>query len=188
VYRATVEIQGLAPLSQSRQHWTPKLDGESNDEYDKRTWREKANYDSLTGEIYVPAMALKQAMDTAATRLSIPDPDNRKAKMTKYFVSEVICESHLPIGAMKDEIPSVTISAHVTGQRGSGARVPRTFPQIQEWSGVTTFLIMNEKIKPDMFEQVLATAGRAIGVGQFRAENGGLNGRFEVVKVKYEKI
>jgi hypothetical protein len=187
MYRAIVTLRGTAPYSQSRQHLTDKLDGETHEEFDRRTWREKCNC-AKDGEVYIPAMAFKQAMDSAAKRLAIPDPDNRKANFTKYFVSDVICEANLLIGVHKDEMPSITISANVDGVRGSGKRVPRTFPQVQEWEGQTSFLVMEEKIKAETFERVLRAAGQSIGVGQFRAEKGGLNGRFEIVKVKYEKI
>ena len=187
MYRALVSIKGSAPLSQSKQHYTDKMDGESNDEHDKRTWREKCNYDD-DGIVFVPAMAFKQAIDTAAKRLALPDPDNKRANLTKYFVSDVICENNLSIGVKKDEMPCVRISANVDGVRGSGKRVPRILPQIQEWQGSTSFLIMDEKIKPEIFERVLKAAGQSIGVGQFRPEKGGLNGRFEIEKIKFEKI
>lgn len=187
MYRATVTIKGLAPLSQSRQHYISALDGESHNDLDQRTWREKCNYDA-DGVVFVPAMAFKQAMDAAAKRLTIKDPDNARATLTKYFQSDVICEENLSIGVHKNDMPSITISANVDGVRGSGKRVPRTFPQIQEWGGTTSFLVMEEKINQDIFRRVLQVTGRSIGVGQFRPEKGGLNGRFEIVKVSFEKI
>lgn len=187
MYRAIVSIKGVAPLSQSKQHDAEKLDGESNEDYDKRTWREKCNVDG-EGVVYVPAMAFKQAMDTSAKRLAIPDPDNKRANLTKYFVSDVICENNMSIGVHKNDMPSIRISANVDGQRGSGKRVPRTLPQVQEWAGKTSFLVMEEKIKPETFEKVLRSAGQSIGVGQFRPEKGGLNGRFDVTSVKIEKL
>lgn len=188
MYRAIVTIRGTAPLSQSRQHYTDKLDGESHEDYDKRTWREKCNHDAATGQAYVPAMAFKQALDAAAKRLAIPDPDNRRSTLTKYFVSSVICENNLFLGMHKDEMPSITISANVDGVRGSGKRVPRIFPQVSEWGGKTSFLIMEPKVKAEIFEKVLETAARSIGVGQFRPEKGGLNGRFEIEDIAYETI
>lgn len=187
MYRATVTLKGMAPLSCSKQHRLPFNEGESHEAYDARTWPEKANYDA-NGIVFVPAMAFKQAMDLAAKRLAIPDPDNKRASFTKYFVSDVICEQNLSIGIHKDKMPPVTINAHVDGVRGSGKRVPRTFPQTQEWGGETSFLVMEEKITHEIFERVLYTAGRSIGVGQFRPERGGLNGRFEIVKTSYEKV
>ena len=188
MYRAIVSIKGTAPLSQSRQHETEKLDGERPDDYDKRTWREKCNYDDK-GIVFVPAMAFKQAMDTSAKRLNIKDAVNGgKSTMTKHFASDVICEKNLSIGVHKNDMTSVRISANSDGIRGSGKRVPRTLPQIQEWAGQTSFLVMDEKVSPEMFQRVLEASGRSIGVGQFRPEKGGLNGRFEISKIKFEKM
>lgn len=187
MYRAIATIEGIAPLSQSYQHRTPELEGESKEDYEQRTWREKCNTDS-DGNVVVPAMAFKQAMDAAAKRLAIPDPDNRKATFTKYFVSDVICEAHMATGVKKDEIAFITINANVDGVRGSGKRVPRTFPQTPKWGGTVPFMVMEEKIKPEIFERVLKAAGASIGVGQFRPEKGGLNGRWVVKGVKYERI
>lgn len=187
MYRAIVEIKGIAPYSQSRKHDTEFLDGESHDAYDKRTWREKCNYDE-NGIVFVPAMAFKQANDAAAKRLAIPDPDNKRATLTKYFISDVICEGNMSLGINKNDMPSITISANSDGVRGSGKRVPRSFPQIPQWGGTVSFLIMDEKINPDIFERVIRCAGRSIGIGQFRPEKGGLNGRFDIVSIKTEKV
>jgi hypothetical protein len=186
-YRVTVDIEGVAPLSQSRQHPTDYLDGESNDAYDKRTWREKCNSDDK-GIVFVPAMAFKQAMDVAAKRLAIPDPDNKRANFTKYFVSDVLPECNMSIGIHKDAMPSVTISANVDGVRGSGKRVPRTFPQTPTWKGRMSFIVMEEKITPEIFLRVIKSAGQSIGVGQFRPEKGGINGRFNVSNMRVEKL
>ncbi len=170
MYRAIVSIKGMAPLSQSKMHDAEKHDGESHSDYDARTWREKCNYDS-EGIVFVPAMAFKQAMDIAAKRLAIPDPDNKRANLTKYFVSDVICENNLSIGVHKDKMPCIRINANADGVRGSGKRVLRTLPQIQEWAGETSFLVMEEKIKPEIFERVITNAGRSVGVGQFEVSN-----------------
>lgn len=189
MYRAVVTLRSMSgsSLSCSRQHREDFKDGESHEDYDVRTWRHKANTDD-EGIVYIPAIAFKQAIDLAAKRLAIPDPDNKRANFTKYFVSDVICENHLSIGVHRDKMPSITINANVDGVRGSGKRVPRTFPQIGHWRGTTSFLIMENKLKPEHFEKVLTMAGRSIGVGQFRPEKGGNNGRFEIEKISYESL
>ncbi len=188
MYRAIVTLRGTSSYSCSHQHRLPFKDGESHEDYEKRTWREKANHDPKTGIVYIPAMAFKQAMDSAAKRLAIPDPDNRKVTFTKYFLSDVICEQNLSIGISKDKMPKQIINANVNGKRGSGSRVERMFPQTPNWEGQTSFLVMEEKVNKDIFKRVLTTAGTSIGVGQFRAENGGLNGRFEIARIKFEQI
>jgi len=185
--RAVVKLRGTAPLSQSRQHYTPFKQGESHEAYEERTWREKTHYDE-NNEIFIPAMAFKQCMDTAATRLSIPDPDSKKARLTKFFVSDVFCEQNLLIGMKKDEILPIRINAHVDGNRQSGKRVLRTLPQTPKWQGTTSFVILEAKITEEIFTKVLKYAGRSVGVGQFRPANGGLNGRYELVTIKFEEI
>jgi len=189
MYRAFIRITGISPYSQARMHQTPKNDddGETWDDHDKRTWREKCHYDK-NGNVFVPAMGLKMASDEAAKRLAIPDPDNRRATMTKFFVSEVLCEDHMLIGVKLSDMVPVTISANSDGRRGSGKRVPRTLPHAPEWGGVAQFLVMNEKIKPELLERVLSTAGVAVGVGQFAPRVGGSNGRFQAKLVKWSDV
>lgn len=187
MYRAVCTLEGISPLSQSRQHRAPFLDRESHEDYEKRTWKLKAHVDK-DGIVFHPAMGFKQAMDDAAKRLAIPDPDNKRATLTKHFVSDVICESHLSTGIHIDQVAGVTINANVDGVRGSGKRVERTFPQMPEWGGTVSFLIMDEKLKREIFEQVLKSAGMSIGVGQFRPQKGGTNGRWKVVKIAFEKV
>jgi hypothetical protein len=188
MYRFLFEIEGTAPYSQSHQHYTDYVQGETHEEYDARTWREKCNYNPLTGEVHIPAMAIKMSLDTAAKRLEIKDPDNKRAKLTKNFTSGVICETHVPIGIKKDDMPMVTIPANVDGVRGSGKRVPRRFPQTQKWSGQGSLMIMDPKVKPEMVKEVFDYAGMTIGIGQFRPEKGGLNGRFKLKKFNIEKV
>lgn len=187
MYRAIATIEGIAPLTQSRQHRVPFLEGESHEAYEARTWREKANFTS-DDEIFVPAMAFKQSIDTAAKRLAIPDPDNKRATLTKYFTSDTLCEDHMLIGIKKNDMKSITINANSDGVRGSGKRVQRTFPMAEKWGGKATFLIMDHKVTPEVFERVLTSAGRSVGVGQYRPEKGSLNGRFKIVSVQYQDV
>lgn len=186
--KVTVQIQSISPYSQSRMHDEPKLDKETHDAYDKRTWREKANYDPETGIIFIPAMALKQAMDAAAKKLGDQIPGKGKATYTKFFVADVICDDNVPLGVHKDEVAPITINANADGIRGSGKRVKRTFPQIPNWSATVSFTVLDDTVTPDVFERTLKVAGMGIGIGRFRAEKGGLNGRFRPVKFTWETI
>lgn len=177
----TVTIEGLSPYSASKMHDAPKLDKETHDAYDQRTWREKCNTNAA-GEVVIPAMAFKQALPTAAKRLGKQIPGRGKSTYTKYFEGDVICTADVPIGVMKDDIPSITINANADGVRGSGKRVKRTFPQTDTWSGTVNFMVLDDTITPEVFEEVFTTAGMSVGVGRFRPENGGINGRFKPVR------
>jgi hypothetical protein len=183
----TVQIESTAPYSQSRQHDAPKLEKETIDAWERRTWREKCSTDD-TGQIVIPAMAFKQALDTVAKRLGDQIPGKGKSTYTKHFVGGVICESDVPIGVQKDDVPSITISANSDGVRGSGKRVKRTFPQVPKWRGEARFVILDDTVTPAVFERHFVEAGRFIGIGRFRPEKGGLNGRFRPLGFKWSEI
>ena len=121
-----VSFTSISPYSQSHQHVTPKLAKETHDAYEQRTWREKCNANDK-GEIVLPAMAFKQALDAVAKRLGEQIPGRGKATYTKAFVGGVLCEDDVALaGCFKKDCPSVTISANADGKRGSGKRVWRT--------------------------------------------------------------
>lgn len=180
----TVTLRGLSPYSQSRIHDTPKLPKEAPDAYELRTWREKCTTNAA-GEIVIPAMALKFCLPVAARKLGRQIPGRGKSTYTKYFEADVICEADVPLGIHKDAVDSVTINAHSTGIRTDGKRVRRTFPMIAEWEGRARFLIMDDTITREVFEETIVAAGLGVGIGRFRPENGGINGRFECTRFEW---
>lgn len=182
-----VELTSTAPYSQSRMHSAPKLEKEGMADYEARTWREKCTTNEA-GEICIPAMALKQCLDKAAKSFGGQIPGKGKSTYTKHFLAGVICESDVSIGILKDDVPSVTINANSDGVRGSGKRVHRTFPQVPAWNGVARFAVLDDTITKPVFEKMLTEAGRFVGVGRFRPENGGLNGRFKPVSFKWSEL
>lgn len=176
--QVTVTITGISPYSASRLHEAPKLDKEGHEDYDRRTWREKCNTDK-NGVVVIPAMAFKQALPVASKKLGLQIPGRGKSTYTKFFEADVICLEDASLGVHKDEVASVTINANADGVRGSGKRVRRTFPVIPEWSTKATFAILDNTITRPIFEEVMRAAGMGVGVGRFRPENGGINGRFK---------
>jgi hypothetical protein len=182
-----VTMESTAPYSQSKQHTAPKLDRETHEDYDRRTWREKCTT-SDDGVICIPAMALKQCLDTTAKRLGLQIPGKGKSTYTKHFKSGVICEANVPLGVKKDEVGGDTISVNADGVRGSGKRVYRTFPLIPSWSAKATFAIFDDTVTKPIFERHMVEAGRFVGIGRFRPENGGLYGRFKPVEFKWSEI
>jgi hypothetical protein len=184
-------LKSATPYSQSRIPQTPKLDKETHEDYEKRTWREKAHADGA-GRVYIPAMAFKQAIDKAASMLGIQIPGRGKATYTKHFLAGCIVENDIHITEngkkpiLKDEVAPERIYANADGKRGSGKRVWRVFPTVPKWEGVARFVIFDDAITKDVFEKHLSEAGKYVGVGRFRAENGGLYGRFSVERFEWE--
>jgi hypothetical protein len=80
------------------------------------------------------------------------------------------------------------ISANSNGVRGSGKRVPRRFPEFGKWHGTAEFTILDDIITRDVFETHVRAAGTVVGIGRFRPENGGTNGRFRPIEFEWQDI
>ena len=190
----TLTVKGTTPYSQSRAFdpdtLPPELrkqPKETHDDYDKRVWREKCTTDE-TGQIVVPAASFKQAIDSAAKMLSIQIPGKGKATYTKEFVRGIAIFDPLPLAVRKDEVPFVRIHANRDGIRGSGKRVFRTFPVVPApWGGKLTVHVISESVPDDVVERVVKASGLFVGVGRFRPENGGTNGRYEVTSMQWSE-
>lgn len=186
---ATVKLKSASPYSQSRLYSeaeVPKLEKESHADRDLRCWRFHQHYDPKTGEVFIPPMALKNALMEAAQYLGEKIPGKRNATWTKHFMAGVLCADPVPLGVNKDKTQCESFPCHADGKRGSGTRVTRTFPVIREWSGTATFLIFDETITEQAFRHHLEEAGKFIGIGRFRPRNGGFYGRFAIESMTWE--
>lgn len=180
-----------SPYSQSAQHATEKLDREQHDDYDERTWRNKATVNK-EGQVCIPAMALKQSVDTAAYKLGEKVPNRRGATYKNFFASGFFCDHDVAIANGKALTPADAakkpINANADGVRGSGKRVVRRFPEWERWNGIAEFTITDDILTQDVFERHLKAAGMIVGIGRFRPEKGGTNGRFKVTKVEWTEL
>ncbi len=184
---ARVTISGITPLSQSRQHDEPKLDGERPDDYDKRTWRSKLNVANRDGKptVVIPAHGLHQAIAAAAKYSKRQIPGQGKATWTAKFTAGITLLEDPALNIDPATVDAVTISANADGIRGSGKRVPRKFPVIPQWSATFDVVILDPIITEEVFREMLAAAGMFVGIGRFRPEKGGTNGRFRVDSVQW---
>lgn len=177
---ATLASSG--PYSASRAHEAEKLPKELADDYEKRTWREKAHIKD--GKVFIPPMGFKMALDRAAKMLGRQIPGKGKATYTKFFESGVLCIDPVFI-ASTDEIQCERVHANADGVRGSGKRVWRLFPRVDDWRADVTFHIISPEITEEVFEEALQQAGSFVGIGRFRPERGGFFGRFRVEKTAW---
>ncbi|MCP5099886.1 MAG: hypothetical protein GY943_30400 [Chloroflexi bacterium] len=180
----TAKLKSITPYSQSRQHDTEKLEKETHEAYEKRTWINKAHVGD-NGKIYIPPMAFKQAVDAAAKYLSIQIPGKGKATYTKHFLSGLLVMDKMDTGVEGATVEGEWINCNSDGVRGSGKRVKRCFPLIPSWEGKQDFYILDETIDETTFERVLKEAGALIGIGRFRPQNGGFYGRFSIEGTKW---
>jgi hypothetical protein len=186
---ARCTIVGIAPYAQSHQHDLPKLEGESPQDYDIRTWRSKLNVETRDGKptIVIPAHGMHQCIAAAAKYSKRQIPGQGKATWTAKFSSGIALLENPSLAVDPETVNSITISANADGVRGSGKRVPRRFPIVPAgWSSTFEVYILDPIIVQAIFKEMLDLAGIFIGIGMFRPQNGGTNGRFKVEKLHWQ--
>lgn len=183
---ATLALKSLAPYSQSRQHHTPRPDKESHDDYERRTWIEKCHADAQ-GNVFIPPMALKFCLQSAAKELGMKVSGRGKKTFSSAFKNGLMILDPIFIGKTKADLNPNWISANADGVRGSGKRVPRAFPTVADWTATAVVHIVNDSITEEVLRQHVIEAGRFIGLGQFRPENGGYFGRFELLTLAWKE-
>lgn len=179
---AIATLKSISPYSQSRYHDTPKIDKERPDDYEMRTWAERLSVTD-DGHVFIPPMAFKKSLETAARFLGMQIKGRGKSTYTKHFKAGVLVTDALVLPVKKQDVPGEVFFVPADGK--SGARVKRKFPVIREWSGTITFYVLDETITEDVFVTHLREAGNFIGIGRFRPENGGFYGRYAVEKVEW---
>lgn len=175
----TVHLSSITPYSPSRMHFTPKLDRESADAYEERTWRNKA-HTMPDGKVFIPGICFLQSLRATAKHLSMQIPGKGKKTYTASFLSGVVCQSNIVLKLKLDDLEMEKLYLPSDGVAGSGKRVIKRFPVIQEWSGKLTFAILDPVITEAVFRDHIVRAGELKGVGRWRPAVGGMNGRFKV--------
>jgi hypothetical protein len=178
----TATLSSVGAYSQSRAHEAEKLPRETANDYEERTWREKAHM--LDGKVYIPPMSFKMALDRAAKMLGRQVPGKGKSTYTKFFESGVLCTEPVFIGPASI-IQCERVHANADGVRGSGKRVWRKFPRIDAWTADVPFHVLASEITPEVFDEHLRQAGSFVGIGRFRPEKGGFFGRFKVDRLAW---
>ena len=189
-------LKSVSPYSQSRFHNTPKLEKEGNDDYEKRTWRERVHVND-DGFIFIPPMAFKNCLSECAKYLSMQIPGKGKQTYTKHFEAGVLVTEPLVLPVRKEEVAGMVVTAGQTpgpecmigewfyvpaqGDRGGKKRVWRCFPMIPSWQGDVIFYVLVDTITEKVFRYHLEQSGKFIGIGRFRPRNNGFYGRFEVI-------
>ena len=62
----------------------------------------------------------------------------------------------------------------------------KCFPTLKDWGGTVEVTVMDEAITEGVMKEFCEIAGRFIGFGRFRPQNGGFYGRFEIVEFGWE--
>lgn len=183
---AIAQLAGVGAISFSRFHDMPKIEGESHDAYEKRTWREKCHYDPKSTEVYIPGIVLKFALDWTAAQVGLKVIGRGRKTWATIFKSGVLCADPVMLGVKRDAVAGVPVRCHPQGRRGPGARVMRMFPIVENWLGTATFMILDDTIDEKIFKSHLVKAGQFCGLGRYAPRNGGHHGRFSVTEVLWQ--
>lgn len=181
---AKATLESLSPYSQRRFYEVPKLNKEAYDAYEKRTWRESIHADE-NGDVYIPPMSLKKALDAACAFKPIKIPGHGQSTYTKHFVAGIMCTDLIYIGIKKDDVEGICRFVPSDGKKGGGKRVKKFFPTINNWTGTAVFYVLDDTIPNEIVEEYLHEAGSFVGIGVFRPSSGGYFGRFKVLKVEW---
>lgn len=182
-----VQIEGDAAYTQSRQHETPKLDGELPKDYEIRTWMNKAHLTD-DGDVYIPAMALSKCIKEAAQFMNKKIPGKRNETWTKHFGSGIHVMRPGVLKGSGKRIRCLVTSVPPDGKPGGKARVTKMFPTVDDpWATEFEVQILDDLITPEIFSEVMHVAGTLIGIGTFRVRNNSTHGRFHAVGLQWTK-
>jgi len=187
--KVTCELVGVSPLSFSAPIQSKKATGETHDAFEERTWRERMHVDG-DGHVFIPPTALKNCLAEVAKYLSESVPGKGKATYTKHFEAGIMVSEQMVLPNCPEEVPGERLFVPADGRRGSGKRVWKTFPRIDEWRVQAVIYVLDPVLigKPEKIEEYLGHAGKFIGLGRFRPRNNGYYGRFRVENFAVEEV
>jgi hypothetical protein len=187
------EIIGVSDLMFGKNVTEKKRDDETHEQKEFRTWQQKVHL-TTDGQCFIQPFALKNCLESAARWLSMSIPGEGKKTFTKRFTSGVLVTEKMLLVDSKgkpltiDDVEPIEIFAPSDGQRGSKKRVVRIFPTIHEWRSKGEAYLFDSKITEDVFRRHITAAGKFVGFGSMRVENGGINGRFAVENLSSKEI
>jgi hypothetical protein len=138
------------------------------------------------GAVYIPPMAFKNCLAEAAKFLAQQIPGKGKATYTKHLEAGVLITDPVVLPLRKEDVPGEWLFLPSDGKRGSGSRVDKCYPLIEEWEGSIPIYVLDEIVTKDVLLQHLDAAGKFIGIGRFRPRNNGFYGRFRVTELKQQ--
>ncbi len=179
---AKVTLVSTTPYAQSRNHSAPRLEDETFEEYEERTWRLRMHVRNKTdgsgtkvNTVVIPAVNVSHSLTFAAKLLDRP-----------VDVSGIRILRDLDLGLSPDDCRRESVNAHVSGQRESSERGVRYFPTFDEWRATAEVMIVDQDLSEEVLIELFETAGVMIGVGQFRPQTRGTNGCWRVETFEWD--
>ena len=178
-----VQLQSVSPIAFGRYYTpeVPELRGETKQAYEERTWKNRAHIDK--NGVFIPALAFKNLLTSAAKYLGLQIPGKGKSTYTKHFASGILITDNVYV-AKEAQLRGQWIHVPADGMRGGSKRVMKCFPVLDEWSGILRVIVLDETVTLEVLREHLNEGGNFIGVGSLRVQNNGIYGRFKVGDIK----
>jgi hypothetical protein len=186
MFIARCNLVSMSPYSQSKYIREKKTRDETHEDFEKRSWPERCHW-TEDGHVFIPATCFKNALAEAAKYKSIQIPGKGKSTYTKHFEAGVMVLEGLELPVTRETLQHEWLHVPSDGRRGGTTRVEKCFPLFMHWEGEVEFLIFDEIITREVFEEHLSDAGKFIGIGRFRPRNNGTYGRFRVESLTWMK-
>lgn len=179
----TFTIVSAAPMFFGQPVFEKKRTDETHEQFEERTWQAKVRRNE-SGQVYLQPFALKNALEAAGSRLNMKLTG--KATYTKLFRQGVMINDDIMLVDKSgkpitiEHVKPIPMFVPSDGKRGSGKRVMRIFPQLAAWSANVAIMTFDQRLTREVVRAHLEEAGKFIGFGSMRVENGGVAGRFGV--------
>lgn len=185
---ATVHLRSTTTYSQSSYFTTEKPTKMKSDEFDRLYWREHAHVvkaGPMAGHVFIPAQQFKNALVDAAKYLGLKIKGRGNATYSKHFAAGVIVPDPLVLPIKVEDLEHEVVWCSADGKPGGSTKVQRTFPVVHQWAGDVSFIVVDDAIDDEIFEQHLRHAGYLIGIGRWRPIKNGSYGRFTAEKISW---
>lgn len=187
--KAVVHLESSTPYSQSRFIMSTKPSKMKHDEWEEQSWRQRG-WEITTGpdkgKMYIPAQQFKNALIEAAKYLGMKVRGKGQATYTKHFTSGILIENDLVLPVKLAECEADTVMVSADGKPGGAKKVMKHFPLVQQWEGALTFIVIDETIDREVFEQHMIHAGALVGIGRWRRSKNGRYGAFRIAKIDWQ--
>ena len=177
-----ITVRGTGCFSQSKKLRETRGKKEDWNQFYDRVWKQQAHVGPDGDSVVILAFSLHQALIGGAKKGRLKPVAAKKlvevlhARLLTGIMISDDAQTDMKLSAA---IPQ-TFSCHSTGKRGPGTRVDRTFPVWMSWSATFDVWLLDETLTKEDIAEALRWAGVANGLGRYRPENGGSNGRFVV--------
>lgn len=159
--------------------------GETPEEWEKRTWKKRAHYNDK-GFVIIPGYLIKSTLEPAAKLLGKRVGGGKMGKSLFHYLRLVRVDGDIVTNITERTLEGNTAFVSANGKL-DGGKVMRTYPKVNKWEGelLLAYQDLGGILNEDIILEHLQVAGSCVGIGHWRpgAPSCGSYGRFSVEKI-----